>query len=110
MGGVILLEKEPAVDVAIGMFRGACLFRKKISIIWQEQLGSVREGVTDFSKEKRGGFGTKRDIFWERRVWQEGGGGFGGSRGWLQRENKEKSEVSKGNRVFRIWSGVLGIF
>ena len=74
MGGVILLEEEPAVDVAIGMFRGACLFRKKISIIWQEQLGSVREGVTDFSKEKRGGFGTKRDIFWERRVWQEGGG------------------------------------
>ena len=29
--------------------------------------------MIDFSKEKRGGFGTKRDIFWERRVWQEGG-------------------------------------
>ena len=95
MGGVILLEEEPAVDVAIGMFRGACLFRKKISIIWQEQLGSVREGVTDFSKEKRGGFGTKRDIFWERRVWQEGGGGVSEV---LEAGYKEKT---KKNQKFR---------
>ena len=53
---------------------------------------------------------VRREIYFGKGEFGRRGGGFGGSRGWLQRENKEKSEVSKGNRVFRIWSGVLGIF